>query len=467
VKIGQTSGPLGTTLWNAGNGTLVPISPLLDDIIDFSPDASDSNCSSTMPAGSTCDLYYLFTPKAAGTYVKHANLTDSGANPKQIITLIATVPPPPVTTIASSNVTVVYGDAYTLAATITGNQGAGFEPTGTMTFSIAGSLLCPAQIVPTSGAVSCSPSATLEDAGTYTVTILYSGDANYLSSTTDIILKVTPRPVTITADNKTRPVNTPNPTLTGTVANVVSGQSILPTYSTTAVTSSPAGTYPITPAYTFGPGTKASNYAVTVVKGTLTITTTDAGGGSNPPGGGGGTPPAGGTFTLTTTPPEQEIDRNGTVHYVVTLGSTGGFTGPVTLACSGLPAGASCAFAPASVTLASGATGTSTMTITATADTTNVPTVSNMRNMPPQPGTSHSPLLAWTMLPLGLLFGVRRRRQLFLLLVPFALLVAALGTTGCGTSNSYKIYTVTVSGTASSGGTTITQSSTVDFVLAR
>jgi hypothetical protein len=466
VKIGQTKGPLGTTLWNAGNGPLAPVAPILDDIVDFSADTADSNCSSTMPAGSTCDLYYLFTPKAAGSYVKHANLTDSAANPKQTITLIATVPPPPVTTISASNVTAVYGDAYTLSAVITGNQGVGNEPTGTATFSIAGSALCPAQAVPVTGAVSCSPS-TLEDVGTYSVTIVYSGDSTYASSTTDITLTVTPRPVTITADNKTRPVNTPNPTLTGKVVNVVSGQSILATYSTTAVTSSPAGTYPITPAYTFGPGTKASNYSVTVVNGTLTVTTTDAGGGGNPPGGGGGTPPPGGGFTLATTPPEQEIDHNGTVNYVVTLGSTGGFTGPITLACSGLPAGASCAFAPASVTLATGSTGTSIMTITAAADTTNVPTASNMRNVPPQPSGSRSPLLAWTMLPLGVLFGVRRRRQLFLLLVPFALLIAALGTTGCGVSNNYKIYTVTVSGTASNGGTTITQSSTVDFVLAR
>ena len=99
-------------------------------------------------------------------------------------------------------------------------------------------------------------------------------------------------------------------------------------------------------------------------------------------------------------------------------------------------------------------------------DLTNVPTASNSRSLPTST-SSHAPLLAWTMLPLGLLFGVRRRRQLFLMLVPFALLVAALGITGCGVSNSYKIYTVTVSGTASSGGTTITQSSAVDFVLAR
>ena len=88
-----------------------------------------------------------------------------------------------------------------------------------------------------------------------------------------------PRPVTITADNKTRPVNTPNPQLTGTVVNVVPGQSITATFSTTATTASPAGAYPITPAYIIGAGTKASNYAITVVNGTLTITSSGSGGG--------------------------------------------------------------------------------------------------------------------------------------------------------------------------------------------
>jgi hypothetical protein len=114
------------------------------------------------------------------------------------------------------------------------------------------------------------------------------------------------------------------------------------------------------------------------------------------------------------------------------------------------------------------------MTITATADTTNVPTIfSNMRNTQPGSNSGTSPLLAWTMLPLGLfgsggmLFGARRRRRLLMLLVPFALLAAALGVTGCAAPSNYKIYTVTVTGTAASGGATITQSSTVDFVLAR
>jgi hypothetical protein len=78
------------------------------------------------------------------------------------------------------------------------------------------------------------------------------------------------------------------------------------------------------------------------------------------------------------------------------------------------------------------------------------------------------------MLPLGLfgsaggvLLGTRRRRRFLLLLVPFALLAGALGMSGCASPANYKVYTVTITGTATSGGVTITQSSTVDLVLAR
>jgi sugar lactone lactonase YvrE len=487
VKIGQTGGPLHTTLWNAGNGVLNPLSAILDDTVNFAVDPSDTNCGNSIPAGATCDFSFFFTPQAQGSYVAHDNLNDSSVVQPQIITLIGNAPPLPVTTFNAPAVTVVYGNAYTLAATLGGNQTSG--PTGTVTFLIGGSTLCAAQALPASGAVSCSPLATLEDVGTYTVTVSYSGDSNYPAANSTITLTVTPRPVTITADNKTRAVNTPNPTLTGTVVNVVPGQSITATYSTAATISSPAGTYPIVPAYTVGAGTKASNYAITLVNGTLTITASGSGGGNPPPGGGGGNPPpggggggtpppgggSGGNFTLAMNPPEQEVDHNGTVNYSLTLTSTSGFTGPVTLACSGLPEGASCAFAPASVALTSGATGTSIMTITAAADTTNVPTVfGKMRTAPPAPPAGDSPLLAWTMVPLGLfgsagglLAGVRRRRRLLLLLVPFALLAAAVGMSGCAGPNNYKIYTVTVTGSAASSGATITQSSTVDFVLAR
>ncbi|MCU1314330.1 MAG: repeat containing protein, partial [Acidobacteriaceae bacterium] len=475
VKVGATGGPLNTTVWNVGNAGLTPLPGLLVDTTNFGFDTAGSNCPTNLAAGDTCVASFVCNPKSPGSFTTQYNQT-AGPQGTTQANLLCIAPPPPVATIAAPAVTVVYGNAYTLSAVISGNQTS--APTGMATISINGTALCLAANVSSGGAVSCTPSPTLKDVGSYTVTVSYSGDTNYPASTSTFTLTVTPRPVTITVDNQTRPVNTPNPTLTGTVANVVAGQSITAAFGTTATTASPAGAYPITAAYVFGAGTNPADYAVTVLNGTLTITTSGTGGGGGGTGGGGGGSTSG-SFTLTAAPPEQEIDHQGTVNYPVSLVSTGGFTGTVALNCSGLPEGASCSFSTPNVTLASGATVASIMTIAATADGTNVPTLySNARPGPRSgPMESHggpSPLLAWTMLPLGLggsagtlFFGraARRRRQLFLLM-PFALLLA-LGVSGCASPSNYKIYTVTVTGSGVSAGATVKQSATVDLVLGR
>ena len=86
-------------------------------------------------------------------------------------------------------------------------------------------------------------------------------------------------------------------------------------------------------------------------------------------------------ITVQVSPASQSVQQGQSASYTVTLTSTGGFSGAVNLAASGLPAGASGAFTPSSVTLASGSSatatlnaataaatpaGTSTLTITAT-----------------------------------------------------------------------------------------------------
>ncbi|RAX44614.1 hypothetical protein DQ354_14630 [Arthrobacter sp. AQ5-06] len=68
-------------------------------------------------------------------------------------------------------------------------------------------------------------------------------------------------------------------------------------------------------------------------------------------------------ITLQVSPASQSIERAKTGSYVVTATSTGGFSGAVALSVSGLPAGASAAFSPSSITLSAGSTATATMTV--------------------------------------------------------------------------------------------------------
>jgi hypothetical protein len=93
-----------------------------------------------------------------------------------------------------------------------------------------------------------------------------------------------------------------------------------------------------------------------------------AGGGGAGGTGGGGT--GGGTpdFTVADTPTTGSATAGASVNTTVTLTPSNGFAQSVSLSCTGLPAGAACAFAPATVSV-SGSAATSALTITTTGST--------------------------------------------------------------------------------------------------
>ena len=89
-------------------------------------------------------------------------------------------------------------------------------------------------------------------------------------------LSITKAPLTITANSYTRKQGEANPTFDVTYSGFKNGEtsSVLtrrPTCSTTAITSSPPGTYDITVS-----GASATNYDISYVKGTLIVTQADA-----------------------------------------------------------------------------------------------------------------------------------------------------------------------------------------------
>lgn len=112
--------------------------------------------------------------------------------------------------------------------------------------------------------------------GTYPVTCTGAVDPNYTIAYTTGTVIVTKAPLTVTAANATTASGQAFPTFTTTLSGFVNGEtqaSVGVTGSaactTTATTSSPAGTYPIT----CTAGTlAAANYSFTFVAGTLTVT---------------------------------------------------------------------------------------------------------------------------------------------------------------------------------------------------
>jgi hypothetical protein len=98
-----------------------------------------------------------------------------------------------------------------------------------------------------------------------------TGLGNYTISYANGKLTITPAPLTVRADDKSKIYGQANPALTDHYAGFVLGQdpSVLNgtlTFNTQATTSSNVGSYPITPT-----GLTSSNYAITFASGTLTI----------------------------------------------------------------------------------------------------------------------------------------------------------------------------------------------------
>ena len=84
-------------------------------------------------------------------------------------------------------------------------------------------------------------------------------------------LTVTPAPLTIQANNASRPYGSANPVFSGTIVGLKNEDAITASYCTTATSSSPVGNYPIVPAAVDSVPGKLSNYVVTLINGTLRV----------------------------------------------------------------------------------------------------------------------------------------------------------------------------------------------------
>jgi hypothetical protein len=187
-----------------------------------------------------------------------------------------------------------------------------------------------------------------------------------------------------------------------------------------------------------------------------------------------------GSFTLSAAPPSQFISGPGSTVYIVTVSSVQSFAGPVTLACSGLPADASCVFATPTVNLTGtgdGAIVTTTMTVTTTLADARLalPALHTPAGRTPN---DLAPIAFAAVFPFGLgaFFGFSRRKRgraragrspSFRLL--FALLFTAgiISLAGCACLSSInQVYTIPITGTTSVSGVS-SQSASVTLTVAQ
>jgi uncharacterized delta-60 repeat protein len=106
------------------------------------------------------------------------------------------------------------------------------------------------------------------NAGSYAVLASIS-NPNY-QGTASGALQIAKANLIVTTNNASRAYGAANPTFSGTVTGLYSGDGITVTYSTTATPASAVGTYPIT-ATLNDPNNRLSNYNTTITGGTLTV----------------------------------------------------------------------------------------------------------------------------------------------------------------------------------------------------
>jgi hypothetical protein len=232
-----------TPINSGGAVTSYSITPTLPSGLSFNTTTGVISGTPTVTSPST--VYTVTGSNATGSNIYNLNI--------QVNAAAVSVP---VISYTSSTNTYTYGT--TIASLYPQNTGG-----AVVTWNISPAL--PSGITFVNGLISGTPAIThaYQD---YTITATNTAG----TSTTHVYLTINPANLLITADSKQRRQGVANPTLTVTYSGFKlsdnSSNITQPTVSTTAVTGSPNGTYPITAS-----GAMSSNYIFTYINGILIV----------------------------------------------------------------------------------------------------------------------------------------------------------------------------------------------------
>lgn len=445
VKVsGSSSGtPTGTVTFSDGSTTLRSV---------------------TLSAGSavfTTSQLTTGTHSLVATYSGDGSFSASSSTPLSVNVSAAST-----TTTLDGPTSLTVGQVGTYAMRVT-SATAG-TPTGKIQL-MDGSTVLASSALPATGVFSYT--ATTLSAGTHTLSAIYSGDTTFgasnsttltvtvvrASTTTSIVgptsLSTSQQAVytaKVTPSISTVPTGTvsfsDNGTVLGTVAVSAAGDA---SYSASSLSE---GTHSITATYN-GDSTFAGSAAPPLAVSVTTATAPD--------------------FSVIAAPDSLTIKQGSSGSATFTVTPVGGLTGAITLACSGLPTGATCALQPASLTLdGSNKAQSSTLTITTTGSS-----VASLQPVHTDRTIMQAGLTTGGALLMGfLLFWQRRRlsQAARLLLFLFAL-IGVMGISGCGTGtvgSSATGTTGTPTGTyqvivTASSGTSITHAVQFSLVVTK
>jgi sugar lactone lactonase YvrE len=435
-----------------------------------------NTCGTSLAANASCSITVGFPVIVAGTYTATLTVTDNASPATQIVALTGTVTGTPQATLtpaALSFTTTVGTSAATQIETLTNSGTAALTislavlgGSNASAFAIASSTCGTTLAAGASCTFTLGMSATA--VGSYSAGLNVTDNANPstqivgLTGQVNGVAAAALTPATASFGS----VNTGSTSAAQTFTLANAGSAAL-TITSVSVSGPNAAMFAVT-AKTCG-ATLAAGASCTVTIAfsptsagnlTATLSVVDAVGTQTSPLSGVGvsiTPP---DFSITATPAAQSTYRGASVSYTIQLASLvagNPFSNAVTLAASGLPAGATATFSPATVTPGT-APQTATMTVA-------VPALVG-KAVPGRRGVPEGITLA--MVALGLLVGGRARRRMPRLLS--MLLLAGLAglsftMTGCGAGTGFDIpaSTSTISVMATGGGTT--HSTTVTLTI--
>jgi hypothetical protein len=278
---------------------------------------ADCTSSSSLASGASCNLSLSFTPTSGGPITETATLTDNSLNGNP----------------ATQNIGLSSTGNQEQTQTITFNPLASQVVGGSLTLSASASSGLPVSFASLTTAV-CTVSGTtamLGSTGTCTIQASQSGNATYAAAT--------PVSQSFSVIQQTQIITF------NTIAKQVLGTALR--LSASASSGLPVSFASLTTAVCTVSGTTAT----LVTAGTCTIQASQSG----------NTTYAAATpvpqsfsvtdFSLTVTPASQTIPAGHTAVYSAALTAVNGFSGTVTLGCTGLPAKSTCSVSPASVSL--------------------------------------------------------------------------------------------------------------------
>ncbi len=378
-----TSAALPVTLSNTGSAPLTIASFAISgaNVADF---AQTNTCGATLAAAANCTVNVTFTPSAAGARSAQLQITDNATGSPQNIALAGTgtATATPIATLSPTSLSFPFQTVQTTSTalpvtlsntgsapltiasiTISGTNASDFAQTNTCGATLAAAANCTVNVVfapPAAGARSAQLQITDNAAGSpHTVALTGTGVLTAAPAVTLTPASISFGNQLVAQASSASPVvlaNTGNAALT--IASIaISGANASDFAQTNTCTGAIAPAASCSISVVFTPAMSGPRSAQ------ITIADNASGSPHQLPLSGTGTSATAPDFSISAAPQSATLAAGQSTGFSLSVSSSGGFSQPVTFACSGLPAGATCTFSPLSVTPSATSPGTTKLTV--------------------------------------------------------------------------------------------------------